>query len=91
MTTQPQKTTYIQLTAEQLAALQPLFNQLEHKGAVFGQIYKDGIHAAVVTPERMAIMMAELKNVGSGEWLGLCGSAVEANIKAIAILEAKGE
>ncbi len=80
MSTSDPKNVLIPLTGEQLAQLKPLFAQLENGGALFGQIWQDGIHAVVANAERTALLCESLKHHCPDSLMEsrLCGSAEEA-------------
>jgi len=74
------KNVLIPLTGEQLAQLKPLFAQLENGGALFGQIWSDGIHAVVLDADRTALLYNTLNKQSPDHNIcgHLRGSAAEA-------------
>lgn len=85
------KNMLIPLTGEQLAQLKPLFTQLENGGALFGQIWSDGIHVVVLDADRAALLCGSLEQYCPDGSLSsrLCGSAEEAFELARVAQEAK--
>lgn len=75
-----QPRTLIDLTDEQLDQLAPLFLKLKSGGAIWGQIFGDGMHVKVISPEDVTKVQAALGRQENRTW-STAAEAYEAGLQ----------
>jgi len=75
-----QPRTLVELTDDQLDKLAPLFLALKSGGAIWGQIWGDGMHVKVISPEDVAKVQAALGRKENRTW-GTATAAYEAGLQ----------
>ena len=75
-----QPRTLVALTDDQLDKLAPLFLALKYGGAIWGQIWGDGMHVKVISPKDVAKVQAALGRKENRTW-GTAAAAYDAGLQ----------